>query len=164
MTHLLFFPLYINPQLEFSLSILFLPTVDLSCPGMSNLYFNFFFQRFYWLYLSCCSHRPLKNINYKQMGLILGIHKFRHVIDISTMMALLTEIEHHLVWSSYIIMKVCFLLEPLEVLDTRENSGQNEKKITYDNKLFFNRNHLSLSVSLLKCIKENRSIDKKISP
>ena len=60
-------------------------------------------------------------------------------------------------------MKVCFLLEPLEVLDTRENSGQNEKKITYDNILFYNRNHLSLSVSLLKCIKENRSIDKKKS-
>ena len=42
MTHLLRFPPYINPQLEFSLSILFLPTVGLSCPGMSNLYFKFF--------------------------------------------------------------------------------------------------------------------------
>ena len=122
-----------------------------------------FFPKIYWLYLSCCSHR-LKNINYKQMGLILGKYKIGHVIDISTMMALLTEVVHHLVWSSYITTKVCFLLEPPEILDTVKNSGQNEKKIAYDNILFYNHNHLSLSVSLLKCIKENRSIDEIISP
>ena len=57
MTHLLCFPPYIKPRLEFHNQYFSFPTVGLACTGMSNLYFNLF-PKLYGLYLSCCSHRP----------------------------------------------------------------------------------------------------------
>ena len=93
-THLLCFPPYIKPRLEFHNQHFSFPTVGWACTGMSNLYFNLF-PKLYWLYLSCCSHRPalIYIYIYIYMGLIPGIYKFRHVIDISTMLASLPRPE-----------------------------------------------------------------------
>ena len=72
---------------------------------MSNLYY-ILLLKLHCLYHSCYSHRPAHI--YKQMGLISDIQiqacdRHRYCAGLHT------EILQYLVWSSYVIKKICFL-------------------------------------------------------